>query len=70
MRANVFGRLAEIEVPVTLVWPELDRVVTRIRRVPENVREIELPGCGHVPMWDDPAAVADALLQGSAVARA
>jgi pimeloyl-ACP methyl ester carboxylesterase len=70
MRANVFGQLAEIEAPVTLVWPELDRVVSRIRRVPENVREIELPGCGHVPMWDDPAAVADALLQGSAVARA
>jgi pimeloyl-ACP methyl ester carboxylesterase len=24
-----------------------------------------LPGCGHVPMTDDPALVADVLLQGS-----
>lgn len=67
MRANVFSRLAEIEVPVTLVWPEFDRVVTRAKRVPDGVCQLDLPGCGHVPMWDDPAAVAGALLNGSSV---
>jgi pimeloyl-ACP methyl ester carboxylesterase len=67
MRAGTFTRLSEIAVPVTLVWPEFDRVVTRPRTVPEGIREVELPGCGHVPMWDDPAAVATALLEGSDV---
>jgi pimeloyl-ACP methyl ester carboxylesterase len=65
MRANTFTGLADIDVPVTLVWPEHDRVVTRARRVPQRVRQIDLPGCGHVPMWDDPDAVAQALLDGS-----
>jgi hypothetical protein len=26
---------------------------------------VPLPGCGHVPMTDDPGLVADILLQGS-----
>lgn len=70
MRAGTFRRLAEIEVPVTLVWPERDRLVTRPRRLPENVRQVELPGCGHIPMWDDPAEVSRVLLDGSAGHRA
>jgi pimeloyl-ACP methyl ester carboxylesterase len=66
MRAGTFPRLRELTVPVTLIWPELDRIVSRPRSVPENVRSLELSGCGHVPMWDDPHAVADLLLAGSA----
>jgi pimeloyl-ACP methyl ester carboxylesterase len=65
MRSAVFAGLAEIEVPVTLVWPEFDRIVTRPRSLPANVTNLDLPGCGHVPMWDDPEAVATALLAGS-----
>jgi pimeloyl-ACP methyl ester carboxylesterase len=65
MRASTFSGLAEIPVPVTLVWPEHDRLIVRPRHVPENVVEADLAGCGHVPMWDDPAAVAQALLAGS-----
>jgi pimeloyl-ACP methyl ester carboxylesterase len=65
MRANVFRGLGSIAVPVTLVWPEHDRVVTRARDVPPSVREVVLRGCGHVPMWDDRAAVAELLLSGS-----
>lgn len=65
MRANVFAGLDSIAVPVTLVWPEQDRVVTRARNVPATVREVVLRGCGHVPMWDDRAAVAELLLSGS-----
>jgi hypothetical protein len=30
---------------------------------------VPLPGCGHVPMTDDPALVAKVLLDGSALAR-
>lgn len=48
-----------IDVPITLAWCELDRLVRRPRRLPFPVeREVDLPGCGHVPMWDDPGAIA------------
>ncbi len=47
-----------IDAPITLVWCELDRLVRRPRRLPFAVeREVELLGCGHVPMWDDPDAI-------------
>lgn len=65
MRANTFTRLDQIEVPVTLVWPAHDRLVPRASGVPAGVREIVLPDAGHIPMWDDPDGVADALLSGS-----
>jgi pimeloyl-ACP methyl ester carboxylesterase len=65
MRAGTFTRLADIDVPVTLAWPQRDRLIARPRGVPAGVREIVLPGCGHVPMWDDPEAVASVLLFGS-----
>lgn len=65
MRANVFTSLSSIAVPVTLAWPEHDTLVTRPEAVPAEVREVFLAGCGHVPMWDDPQAVASLLLSGS-----
>jgi pimeloyl-ACP methyl ester carboxylesterase len=65
MRAARFDGLERIQVPVTLVWPEYDRLVGRPRRLPENTRSIALKGCGHIPMWDDPVAVAKVLLEGS-----
>jgi pimeloyl-ACP methyl ester carboxylesterase len=66
MRAGTFKRLAEIEVPVTIVWPQHDRVVSRVDDLPPGIAVRDLPGCGHIPMWDDPEAVADALIAGSA----
>jgi pimeloyl-ACP methyl ester carboxylesterase len=65
MRAGTFRGLDRIAVPVTLVWPEYDRLVARPRQLPPNVRSVALPGCGHLPTWDDPAAVVAALLAGS-----
>jgi pimeloyl-ACP methyl ester carboxylesterase len=58
MRANVFSGLGNIRVPVTLAWPEHDRVVTRLEHPPAGVRSVILRGCGHLPMWDDPQQVA------------
>jgi pimeloyl-ACP methyl ester carboxylesterase len=66
MRANRFSRLADVRVPVTLAWPEHDRVVARLRHPPPNVRTVILPDAGHLPMWDDPRGVAQLLLSSSA----
>ena len=65
MRASRFTRLADIAVPVTLAWPEHDRLVARPRSLPDGVRSVVLRGCGHLPCWDDPEAVARVLLEGS-----
>jgi pimeloyl-ACP methyl ester carboxylesterase len=66
MRGSRFAALDAITVPVTLAWPEYDRLVRRLRRVPPRVRSVALPGCGHLPTWDDPGRVAALLLEGSA----
>jgi pimeloyl-ACP methyl ester carboxylesterase len=62
MRAARFAELAEITVPVTLAWPDEDRIVGRPRSLPGNVRSVVLHGCGHLPTWDDPEQVARLLL--------
>ena len=65
MRAGRFTRLEHIRVPVTLAWPEHDRLVARPAHLPPTVRSVRLASAGHVPMWDAPEAVGDLLLQGS-----
>jgi pimeloyl-ACP methyl ester carboxylesterase len=69
MRASRFTALADISVPVTLAWPDHDRIVRRPRSLPAGVRSVVLHGCGHLPTWDDPEQVAHVLLEGSAVER-
>lgn len=58
------------EVPVTIVWSERDRLVgpPKPERRPAGARFVVLPGVGHTPTWDDPALVAEILLEGSSVA--
>jgi pimeloyl-ACP methyl ester carboxylesterase len=61
------------DVPVTIAWGAKDRVLpprqalVAVGRLP-GARFVPLPGCGHVPMTDDPALVAKVLLNGSALA--
>jgi pimeloyl-ACP methyl ester carboxylesterase len=57
MRAATFRALDRIGCPVTLIWPEHDRLVERPARLPSNVTNVALPDAGHVPMWDAPAAL-------------
>jgi pimeloyl-ACP methyl ester carboxylesterase len=58
------------EVPVTVAWGTRDRLLPQRQilvvkaRVPQ-ADLVPLPGCGHVPMTDNPALVADVLLRGS-----
>jgi pimeloyl-ACP methyl ester carboxylesterase len=66
MRAGHFQGLSRVEVPVTLGWPDHDRLVSRPAQVPPQVRSRVLLGCGHIPMWDAPDQVARLLLEGSA----
>jgi pimeloyl-ACP methyl ester carboxylesterase len=51
-----------ITAPVTLAFGSRDRLLLRGSRrtgqLPPQTRTEALPGCGHVPMADDPAAVA------------
>jgi pimeloyl-ACP methyl ester carboxylesterase len=65
MRANRFTGLDRISVPLTLAWPDHDRLVGRPRSVPATAREFVLRDCGHMPTWDDPEQVAAVLLRGS-----
>jgi pimeloyl-ACP methyl ester carboxylesterase len=58
------------DVPVTIAWGGKDRLLSRrqalvARAVLPAARFVLLPGCGHVPMTDDPDLVADILLRGS-----
>jgi pimeloyl-ACP methyl ester carboxylesterase len=51
--------LDRISCPVRLASPQFDRILPAERHAPRYRREIPgvdsmmLPGCGHVPMWDD-----------------
>jgi pimeloyl-ACP methyl ester carboxylesterase len=64
MRAATFTALAQIRCPVTLIWPEHDRLVQRPTRLPGNVTSVTLPDAGHVPMWDAPAALVALIVTG------
>jgi pimeloyl-ACP methyl ester carboxylesterase len=65
MRAGRFEGLERIRVPLTMAWPEHDRLVKRPPWLPDNVRNITIPDTGHIPMWDAPERVAEVLLTGS-----
>jgi pimeloyl-ACP methyl ester carboxylesterase len=74
MRANVIGDLADLPVPLTIAWAEHDRLVRNKPLppavLPDGVRQLVLPGCGHVPTWDDPELVARTILEGTAITAA
>lgn len=70
MRSSAFAGMDQIDVPVTLAWAEYDRLVRPPRQGPDGVRTVILRDCGHLPTWDDPGAVAGAILSTTALARA
>lgn len=55
----VLRELDRITCPVRLASPQFDRILpaelhaARYRREIPGVDAVRLPGCGHVPMWDD-----------------
>lgn len=66
MRAGRFTGFDDIDVPLTLAWPEFDKLVSRPAHVPETAQEFFLAGCGHMPTYDDPGQVAQVLRAGAA----
>lgn len=65
MRAGRFEGLERIRCPVTLVWPDHDRLIRRPVWVPDRVRNVVLSDAGHMPMWDAPDALAEVLIAAS-----
>ena len=67
---ETFTDTVPASVPVTIGWGTRDRMLrpsqagVAMRRLP-HARFVPLPGCGHVPMTDDPRLVARVLLEGS-----
>ncbi|HVW34419.1 MAG TPA: alpha/beta hydrolase [Acidimicrobiia bacterium] len=72
---TVLRRLDEFEappvpppdVPVTIAWGRRDLILVpwqarRAKRAIPHARIVPLPGCGHVPMGDDPDRVAAVIL--------
>lgn len=60
----------EIDVPVTVAFGAREAILLPCQsqdrsELPPHTRWIPLPGCGHVPTYDDPRLVADVLLAGS-----
>lgn len=59
----------EINVPVTIAWGDKERLIpAKARRrdeLPAHTRDVTLPRCGHLPMWDDPPLIARTILDGA-----
>lgn len=62
MRRTVFAGIEGVRVPVTLAWSDRDRLVGRPHRSIPGSRTVTLTGCGHLPTWDSPEQVAQAIL--------
>lgn len=69
MRRYVCEDLDRVQVPTTIAWGELDRLVgpPRPERRPPASRFLKLEGCGHTPNWDEPELISDLLLVTSSV---
>ena len=68
--ATPFDGTVPADIPVTIAWGAWDLVLppyqARLARAAlPGARHVRLPGCGHVPMSDDPELVAGVLIKGS-----
>ncbi len=72
-RRHRFARGDELRgIPVTVAWGTRDLLLVHGRQAPRARRElpwarhVDLPGCGHLPFWDDPELCAAVLAAGAA----
>jgi pimeloyl-ACP methyl ester carboxylesterase len=64
----------QVIAPVTVAFGSRDVVLLRHQsrnfgELPPDTRSATLPGCGHLPMTDDPARVADLIITSALVLR-
>jgi pimeloyl-ACP methyl ester carboxylesterase len=62
MRQSAFTGAGDLSVPVTLAFGDRDRLIRPTRLASPTARTVLLRDCGHIPMWDDTAAVTEVLL--------
>lgn len=68
LQAPHYSYSGQPPVPTTIAWGEHDRVlnIDQVQVAKEKLphaRHVRLPGCGHVPMIDDPELVARVVLE-------
>ena len=66
-RADLRADLGRVRAPTLLVWGERDALIPPAaadawRAGLPDARLVRLPRAGHIPMWEEPAAFADAVL--------
>jgi pimeloyl-ACP methyl ester carboxylesterase len=62
MRSSRFEGLERIRCPVTLIWPDHDRLIKRPVWVPDRIDNVVLSDSGHIPVWDAPEALVEIVL--------
>jgi pimeloyl-ACP methyl ester carboxylesterase len=62
MRSSRFEGLERMRCPVTLVWPDHDRLISRPVWVPDRIDNVVLSDSGHIPVWDAPDALVRIML--------
>ena len=71
-RGRFHGGVA-IDVPVTVAWGDEEKLIPSSARLeeelPGHTDVVTLTGCGHVPFWDDPDQVTEAILATTGAAR-
>lgn len=71
-RGYAFENGRDLDIPITVAFGTKDRMLRpRGYRCPDELplhtRWVSLPGCGHMPMWDDPELIARTILDGTAI---
>jgi pimeloyl-ACP methyl ester carboxylesterase len=67
LRHYTYERGIPVDTAVTVAWGSYDRLLrphqaVRAKALLPHARHVGLPGCGHVPMSDDPVLVASVIL--------
>jgi pimeloyl-ACP methyl ester carboxylesterase len=61
MGRSFFADAEQIDVPVTVAFGALDRLIRPAPIATPGARTEVLQGCGHIPMWDNPQLVTEVI---------
>ncbi|MBC7298571.1 MAG: alpha/beta fold hydrolase [Demequina sp.] len=76
-QASTFEEKLPDDITATIAWSDRDRILLRPQRNAARARtklptarHRQLPGCGHIPMFDDPDAITSLILEATSPSRA